>query len=97
MVMATAGLARSASTRAAALRTCGADRNVGMTSSVPVQWNQVGSTRGVPSVQTKANRAGTVETSSRLARSLSSSPRSPWRRSIFPPELGACSLMGQFP
>jgi hypothetical protein len=77
MVMATAGLAGSAATRAAACRTCGADRKVGMTSSSPVQWNQVGTTRGVPSVQVNAKRAGTVEVSSRLATSLSSSRRSP--------------------
>jgi hypothetical protein len=51
----------------------------------------------VPSVQTKANRAGTVETSSRPARSLSSSPRSPWRRSIFPPKLGCLLAHGSVP
>jgi hypothetical protein len=43
--MATSGLAR----RAAILR---APANVDMTTSVPVQWNNIGNTRGVPSAAT---------------------------------------------
>lgn len=50
MVTATSGLVRKAANRRAGYRMCGADTKVGMTSSSPVQWNQLGSTRGVPSL-----------------------------------------------
>jgi hypothetical protein len=49
MLTATAGLALRAASRRAGRAMCGARTNVGMTSSSPVQWNQVGTTRGVPS------------------------------------------------
>jgi hypothetical protein len=44
-----------------------ADTKVGMPSSSPVQWNQVGTTRGVPSTARYATRAGMVQMSRRLA------------------------------
>jgi hypothetical protein len=50
MVTATSGLARRAARRRAGWRTWGAEMKVGITSSSPVQWNQLGSTRGVPSL-----------------------------------------------
>ena len=52
MDSATAGLARRLAMRRAGRRMCGAATNVGMTSSSPFQWNQVGTTRGVPSSAT---------------------------------------------
>jgi len=49
IVIATSGFARSVRTRYAAWLTCGAETNVGSTSSSPVHSNQLPTTRGVPS------------------------------------------------
>ena len=84
-VTATSGFARSARTRYAAWLTCGAEMNVGSTSSSPVHANQLATTRGVPSSAVYAYRAGIVELSSRFARSLSSSLRLPCSIVIWAP------------
>src|SRR3954467_15396275 len=80
IVIATAGRSRMAAI-------LGDGTNVHITSSSPVQWNQIGMTRGVPSLAVYARRAGTVELSMRFAMSLSRSSRSPCTSAIVSPLL----------
>ena len=48
-------------------RTLGASGGQTIAASSPFQWNQIGATRGVPSGQVKASRAGMVERSNSWA------------------------------
>ena len=75
----------------------GADRltfraaaNVPKTSSLPSQWNQIGTTRGEPSVHEYASRAGTLDVSSACAVGSSSSSGPPC--AIAPPYAGTRGL-----
>src|SRR5215218_2806307 len=57
--------------------TFGASGGPAITISLPVQWNQIGTTRGVPSCQVYASFAGIAASSSRRATGSSSTARSP--------------------
>src|ERR1700736_5957139 len=67
----------------------GAFDGVPMTSSYPFQWNQMGTTRGVPSVHTYANRAGIFDCRSSFDTGCSNSSRPPCFTGIIPPAAGA--------
>src|SRR5262249_46464572 len=71
----------------------GASGNVPNTISWPFQWNQIGTTRGVPSLQLYASRAGSVDCSSFCATGSSSSARLPCLVVMVPSfKLSACRI-----
>src|SRR6202045_3682242 len=63
----------------------GAFDGVPITSSCPFQWNQMGTTLGVPSVHTYANRAGIFDCRSSLDTGCCKSSRPPCFTGIIPP------------
>jgi hypothetical protein len=66
----------------------GAFDGVPITTSCPFQWNQMGTTRGVPSVHTYANRAGIFDCRSCFDTGCSNSSRPPCFTGIIPPAAG---------
>src|SRR5260370_15424520 len=63
----------------------GAVDGVPITNSCPFQWNQMGTTLGVPSVHTYANRAGIFDCRSSLETGCSNSSRPPCFTGIIAP------------
>src|SRR6267143_4060434 len=63
----------------------GAFDGVPITSSCPFQWNQMGTTLGVPSVHTYANRAGIFDCRSSFDTGCCKSSRPPCFPGIIPP------------
>src|SRR6266851_128147 len=63
----------------------GAFDGVPITSSCPFQWNQMGTTLGVPSVHTYANRAGIFDCRSSFDTGCCKSSRPPCLTGIIPP------------
>ena len=63
----------------------GAFDGVPITSSCPFQWNQMGTTLGVPSVHTYANRAGIFDCRSSFDTGCCKSSRPPCFTGIIPP------------
>src|ERR1700730_5739617 len=63
----------------------GAFDGVPITSSCPFQWNQMGTTLGVPSVHTYANRAGILDCRSSFDTGCCKSSRPPCFTGTIPP------------